>query len=142
MSDLPDRFQRYPTRAAIDTLAARFGLPNTPDMQDWEHQVADPARIGEFWTAYESGELDDDEKFTLMETVLESFETLAADTPPAKDPRWHEVLSTLDRSINLHIATVWYWSCWEEKDQENLFHISPDIRRILAKHQERFSISH
>jgi len=67
---VPEHF--YPTRTAIDALAARFGLPNRPDMQDSEWEVAGPTRLDELINAYKSGELDDDERFTLMETIIQS----------------------------------------------------------------------
>jgi hypothetical protein len=51
-------------------------LESCPHMQDWEWEVADSERINEFPSAYESGELSDDERFTLMETILQSFEDL------------------------------------------------------------------
>lgn len=45
--DVPQRYWRFPTSEAIDALAARFGLSNAPEMQDWEHRVADPNRLPE-----------------------------------------------------------------------------------------------
>jgi hypothetical protein len=81
---VPDHLRRYPTRKAIDSLAARFDLPYTPFMQDWEWEVADSDRIDEFVAGYHSGELNEDERFTLMETIIQSFEDL---------PRWCKSLS-------------------------------------------------
>ncbi|BBB62899.1 hypothetical protein UNDKW_4626 [Undibacterium sp. KW1] len=65
-----DHLYRFPTRAAIDALAIRFNLPNTKNMQDWEYEVADANRIDEFLVAYDSGELREDEKFTLMAMLV------------------------------------------------------------------------
>jgi hypothetical protein len=70
---IPEHLWRSPTRAAINALALRFDLPNTQGMQDWEHEVADADRIHEFIAAYQSGQLDDDERFTLMELIIQSF---------------------------------------------------------------------
>lgn len=67
-----DHLYRFPTRAAIDALAIRFNLPNTKNMQDWEYEVADANRVAEFLVAYYSGELSEDEKFTLMAMLLQS----------------------------------------------------------------------
>jgi len=39
-------------------------------MQDWE--VDDYSRINEFIEVYESIEISDDEKFTLMETIIQA----------------------------------------------------------------------
>ena len=74
MSSVPEHLWRFPTQAAIERLAERFGLPNTPDMQDWEWQVADPERTDEFLSVFLADELDEDERFTLLETLIQCFE--------------------------------------------------------------------
>jgi len=71
---VPEHLWRFPTAEAIESLAQRFHLPNHPNMQDWEWEVADPSRINEFVAAYKGGELNDDERFVLMETIIQSFE--------------------------------------------------------------------
>jgi hypothetical protein len=132
---VPEQLWRYVTRKAIDTLAARFALPNTPHMQDWEWEVADAARIDEFLSAYLSGELDDDERFALMEILLQSFSELEADL--ASDPRWQSLLAQLELNIDLHAHSVWYWSQSNETDASAWFRITPFLREILARHQTR-----
>ncbi|MEM1196923.1 MAG: hypothetical protein AAGH57_12525 [Pseudomonadota bacterium] len=130
---IPDHLWRHPTRAAIDALALRFGLPNTPDMQDWEHEVADSRRIDEFLAAYQSGILSDDERFTLMETIIQSFENLAE--PLESDSRWPTVLELLNTNIRLHAKTVWYWALPDESDNANLWAVSLPLRPILETHR-------
>jgi hypothetical protein len=73
---VPEHLWRYPTRAAIDALALKFGFSNTPQIQDWAWEAADSDRIDEFIAAYKSGQLNDDERFALMETIIQSFEDL------------------------------------------------------------------
>jgi hypothetical protein len=41
-----------PSTAAREALAARFGLAYSDRMQDWEWEVADVDRFGEFLDAY------------------------------------------------------------------------------------------
>jgi len=132
---VPEHLWRFPTRKAIDSLAVRFGFPNTPQMQDWEWEVADPTRIGEFLSVYMSGELDDDERFTIMETLLQSFEESRFDL--SSDPRWKTVLSELERHIDLHAYSVWYWSCLEDNEAEDWFRVTPHLREILNRHRTR-----
>jgi hypothetical protein len=57
--------------------------------------------------SYESGELSDDERFTLMETILQSFEDLKLfEGRPDPDSRWQRVLEILDRtSISMLIRS-------------------------------------
>lgn len=126
---VPKHLQRHPTRAAIEALALRFGLPNDPSMQDWEWEVADAGRLDAFIAAYRSGELDDDERFTLMEVIIQSFEDEG--TAVDDDPRWPLVARLLDENIALHAQTVWYWACLGSDDE---WCVTPLIRPILEKH--------
>jgi hypothetical protein len=133
---VPEHLLRFPTGAAIDSLANRFGLPNTPDMQDWEWEVADPSRIDEFMSAYESGDLSEDERFVLMEILLQSFADLG--TSLEDDPRWVRALRWLDENVDLHAHSVWYWSVLDpEMDQDEIWSVTPFIRTILEKHRRR-----
>jgi hypothetical protein len=132
---IPEHLLRHPTRAAVDALAARFGLPNHPDKRDWEWEVADPARLDEFISAYQSAELDDDERFTLMETIIQSFDDLGSRCE--LDPRWQRILDILDRNIELHACSVWYWSALDGKNRDEQFCVTPSMRGILARHRTR-----
>jgi hypothetical protein len=136
---VPEHLQRFATRAAIDSLAARFGLVNEPGMQDWEWEVADPGRIDEFLSTYESGELSEDERFTLMETMLQSFEELPAAL--AAHPRWSRLLDILDCNASLHARSIWYWSAPEADDLEECWRVTPFLRSILNRHRAVFDRS-
>ena len=135
---IPEHLWRFPTSKAIDNLSKRFGLPNSPEMQDWEWEVADPQRIDEFVDAYLSSELDDDERFTLMETIVQSFEDF--DGPIEQHPRWKEVLRLLDEKITLHIYTVYYWSDLETENVDEQWRVTKYFRSILYKHKEDFGL--
>jgi hypothetical protein len=134
---VPEHLWRHPTRAAIDALALRFDLPNHHSMQDWEWEVADPNRLDDFISAYQSGELDDDELFTLMEMIVQSFDDLGGVL--SSDPRWRTASGLLDRNIAIHAHTVWYWSCPDTDDPEEQRAMTPLIRPILAKHRAKLS---
>lgn len=136
---IPESLWRFPTAEAINSLAHRFQLPYTSQMQDWEWEVADPERIDEFLDAYISGELTDDEKFTLMETIIQSFEELAS--PITVHPRWAEVIKELRQNIDLHIYSVLYWSDLEHELDEEPWQITPYFREILEEFRERFEIA-
>ncbi len=104
-------------------------------MQDWEWEVADPNRLDDFISAYQSGELDDDELFTLMEIIVQSFDDLGSAV--SSDPRWQTASDLLDTNIAIHARTVWYWSCPDTDDQERQWAITPFIRPILVKHRAK-----
>lgn len=136
---IPEHIWRFLTRRAIDSLAARFNFPNTPEMQDWEWEVADPKRIPEFVSVYESGELDDDEKFTLMETIIQSFADL--EIPLSDNEYWKHVLEIIEKNIDLHIYSVWYWSDLETEteNEDEQWHVTPDLRSILFKYKGNYA---
>lgn len=132
---VPEHLWRFPTAAAIDALAKRFALPNTPDMEDWPWEVADAGRLDEFIEAYRDPNLSDDERFTLMEIMLQSFENLGARL--STDPRWPRILYILDQHIDLHAHSVWYWSDLENDDHDEQWRVTPFLRRVLAEHRCR-----
>src|SRR5437868_2801561 len=99
---VPERYCRYPTRAAIDSLAARFGLRNERHMQDGEWEVADASRTEEFLRALEADDLSDDERFTLAEMVMEGFDELAAGSDLAMSEQWQRFARLLRARPALH----------------------------------------
>ncbi|BCM90188.1 hypothetical protein IAD21_02039 [Abditibacteriota bacterium] len=104
----------------------------------WEYEVADPDRVDEFFAAYESGGLSDDERFSLMETILESIRVLGE--VEGRSPRWLHILELIENNIELHIYTVCYWACLghSEEELELAFEPAPDMRAMLNRHSEQF----
>ncbi|MBI3728819.1 MAG: hypothetical protein HY254_10875 [Burkholderiales bacterium] len=135
-----DHLYRFPTRAAIDALALRFNLPNTKNMQDWEYEVADADRIAEFLAAYDNGELSEDEKFTLMATLLQSScDAIDEDEKFMCSENLKQCLDLLERDIHIHIHLAWYWSSTDTNDMSDAWSITPFIRPILLRHQGTFA---
>jgi hypothetical protein len=129
----PERYWRLPTSAAIGSLAARFGLRNEPGMQDWEYEVADASRLSEFLAALE-GELTDDERFTLSETVMQCFEELShAGVDVAASDEWPRFVTLLRTRPSLHAFTLCYWSAFEPGSGE--FAISSLVRPLWVELQ-------
>ena len=136
--EIPRRLWRFCTSGAQNKLAARFGLQNDPGMQDWEYEIADFQRLNEFLAAYESGKLSDDERFTLMEMMLESFR--GSGEVEERSPRWLHALALIERNIELHVYTVCYWACLghSEEELELAFEAAPDMRAMLNRHADQF----
>ena len=122
---------RHPTRAAIDKLAATFSLPNTPDMQDWEWEVADPDRVEEFLNEYKNDKNTDDEKFVLLEMLLQSFEESELDLN--KNEKWKELLKLIQSNFKIHEYTIWYWSVFDAESKEKQWRVTPFMRELYAK---------
>jgi hypothetical protein len=121
---------RCPTKAAIEKLAAIFSLPIDPYSQDWQWEVADPTRIPEFLGEYKNGTLTDDEKFTLLEILLQSFEESALDLK--SNAHWYELLKLIGNNYKLHEYTVWYWSAADAKTKDEQWIITPYMRELYA----------
>ena len=79
--------------------------------------------------------LNDDERFTLMETIIQAFEDLP-DSLDA-DCRWTEVLQLLDSNIDLHAYSVWYWSDLEDELGDESWRVTPFLRKIVQRHKPR-----
>lgn len=135
MMTVPEHLWRFPTAEAKASLATRFDVPNEPHMQDWEWEVADPKRIDEYLSAYRSGGLSDDERFTLMETIIQAFDDLA--DPLDSNHRWSETLHILDENIDLHAYSVWYWSDLEYELGDETWRVTPFLRTIVDRHKGR-----
>ena len=125
----PDVPRRWPTTAARLSLASRLHLPYDPSMQDWEWEVADPARFDEFLDAYSSGGLTEDERFALMEVLIQCVEEMGL---PAvgSSPQWQAVAALLLARRDLHSSSVRYWSCLDDHDLEDCFRVTGPMRTV------------
>lgn len=125
----PDVPARFPTAAARVSLASRLRLPYHPAMQDWEWEVADPARLDELLAAYSSGGLSADERFALMEMLIQCVED--AELPAVgASPQWRAVAALLIADPTLHASSVRYWSCLDGGDAEECFGVTGPMREV------------
>ena len=125
-SDIP---YRWTTTAARVSLARRFRLPYDDSMQDWEWEVADASRFGEFLEAYCSGSFDEDERFSLMEMLIQCVEDM--DQPSIETtPQWRSVAALLTADHRLHASSVRYWSCLGDRALEDCFSVSGPMRDV------------
>jgi hypothetical protein len=136
---------RYPY-AARERFGVLFGLRSDEWMQDWPLEVSDPSRLKEFVDGYQTMELNEVEKFALMELILFSLEE--SDQLDEWLYGWHSVgdNETLLRQIErllcrdflLHLHTVNYWRCADEPETDpdtgSIFQITPMMRRIWDKY--------
>lgn len=122
----------HPSRAAINALAERFGLPNEEWIQDWEYEVADPQRIDEF-LSYAETRPGDEEALVVMMILFQSFEGLGEQA--LHDPRWERVVTLLHDQYALHRSSIQHWSSQGEKP-ENWWQITPLIRLVIASRDE------
>ena len=89
-------------------------------MQDWEWEVADPSLLPRLFELLGDAELSDDERFSLLEIVVQSIEDQES-AAPEKTDAWRRAERALRERPALHATTIWDWSCLEdaaEKDAE------------------------
>jgi len=119
----------YPRTEARKSLAKRFQLPYFDDMQDWEWEVADVTRFQEFLAAYTSHGLNEAERWSLMEVLVQCVEDMQGDSERTR--AWLSLEPLLRSGASLHGETIRYWSLEEESDPDNLFSVSLAMRELL-----------
>lgn len=124
-SDFP---LRSPTYAARKELALRFALPFAEDMQDWEWEVADVERFDEFIGVYRLASLSDDERFSLMEMLIQCTEDMTLQSNYAA--AWSTIEPLLLSRPDLHRSTVAYWACLHEAEPVARFRVSGNMRQL------------
>lgn len=119
---------RAPTCAARMKLVAQLALRFSVEMQDWEWEVADGGRFGEFLDLYCTGNLNDDERISLMEILIQSGEDME---PPSEfDAAWSALEPLLLSRPELHRSTIMYWACLHETEPAALFRVSANMRKV------------
>ncbi|MBC7807393.1 MAG: hypothetical protein H7145_14735 [Akkermansiaceae bacterium] len=122
---------RYESREAIERLNTVLHLPFTEGMQDWDVELADASRLGEFCALYETGGLDFKERFALMRLIVASLDDLLSVGDPGGAPELvTRVIRVLRKDCALHFHTVEYWCLLEEDDPENVFAVTPLLRQV------------
>jgi hypothetical protein len=143
MDEVPGHLIRYPTSAGRRALAARLGLKIDPFSQDWEWEIAEPARFEEWMAVYRSEPLSDDERFSLTEMLIQCVEYLVrtCDSPEEveKMPQWQAVAALLHGNPRLHASSIAYWSVFGHDDPEEQFRVSVPMRHVWAAMQPELS---
>lgn len=110
-------------------MAKKLGHFYSDDMQDWEWEIADANRFDEYVNLYISDALSDDEKFSLMELILQSVEDSESDS--ILKARWLRIVSLLRRNMTLHESTIRYWAQSDAVRTDQKFRLSNLVRTLL-----------
>lgn len=106
-------------------------LPACGYEQDWEVELADASRVGEFLEAYKTAFLTADDKVALMALLIASVDRYMGGHHRAPE-EWQRISNLLTEERILHNETIKYWACEEMNDPEGWFPITPFIRTVLA----------
>lgn len=124
---------RSGTKKAIDELAIALHLPNDTAIQNWSYTQGNPADIEKYISHYNLTN-DDDQKFVLMELILQAAED--QNTEDLLLHYWERVQPILATNFELHAYTIHYWACVDYKNLDKYWKITPLMRQLWAtKHK-------
>ena len=120
------------TREAIEKLSRELKLLEPDEFsQDWQYEVADLNRLEEFVMFYFDEKLNNNEKFTLMNLILESAND-CVQSESLNCKTWEQIAKILTYDIDINEQILEYWACGDDKI-EDCFYITPLIRKIKEK---------
>jgi hypothetical protein len=117
----------YLTKEAIRFLDKALNLPATGREQDWDIELADPNRVNEFVTYFETHDLDEGKKFALMALIMGSLEE-ASHGKAVPPETWEKVRRLLRENLSLYADLVKIWA--PQGDDQDGFAISRLVRLL------------
>jgi predicted protein tyrosine phosphatase len=124
---------RSGTKKAIDELAVALHLPNDSDIQDWSYTQGNPADIEKYIAHYDLAN-DDDQKFVLMQLIIQAIEDQSTEDLFLK--YWERIPPILATDFELHAYTIHYWACVDYKNLDKYWKTTPLMRQVWAnKHK-------
>ncbi|GAA3762980.1 hypothetical protein [Flavobacterium ginsengiterrae] len=125
---------RCGTREAINKLATELNMPFDEWMQDWPYEVANSEEIEKYISHYRKV-TDDDEKFVLMQAIIQAAEDQKQQEQFLK--YWLIVQELLKQDFQIHEYTIYYWSCFDTQDIQDCFKISVFMRDLFVNQKEK-----
>lgn len=124
-------FPEFVTGEAIKNLRSKIEFPDDIPFQDWEYIAADPTRLSEFISYYESLELSVEEKFALMIVIVGSYNDAISDGEE-QNAAWQKIRYFLTNDVMIHWNTIMYWALLDDEiDLEDCFAVTPQMREIV-----------
>jgi hypothetical protein len=116
----------------IEKLSKDLLLPYTGVEQDWELEMADSKRLNEFVNFYKTNNLSDDEKMGLMSLILASYDDSLNEKNLKVDGEWNAIREVLEFEKKFYSDLLNEWGLPGETSYENIFKITPLIRKIQS----------
>lgn len=122
-------------REAIEFINKRLLLPFSGFEQDWDIEMADPARVSEFVEFYqkgsESASLSEEEKKALMALIIASYNDLLDSQSISDSTLWSQISALILRESDIFGPIISYWSLENDKTTEDHFKVTPLLRQLV-----------
>src|SRR5687768_2546268 len=119
-------------RESMDRLTTALSLPATGQEQDWDVELADPARVGDFLAAYQQLPLTRDDRIARMALMLASIDR-HIEAESGLPSEWERIADLLVHERVLHREAIRYWTCEGDDDPDAWFRLTPLIRDLIAR---------
>ncbi len=133
-----DQYVRYSSGVSEKKLSERLGLHWSNDIQDWDLIMSDYGRISDFLKIYQTELKNDENKFTLMQLIVSSFDDGICNADSQELKNWEICKIILIKECYLHYSTIKYWSLLDH-EIENIFSITPFMREVWKNIELKFS---
>ena len=125
---------RFVTNKAIEELTKGLNLEyNLNDYQDWEYIVGKPGDVEKYIDYYNS-EINDDNKFALMEIIIQASEDQEKENDFLK--YFTIIQKILSTNFKIHEYSIFYWSCFDNINLEDCWIISPYMRTLWEENKK------
>jgi hypothetical protein len=117
-------------KSSTDKLTELLALSATGQEQDWEIELANEQRIGEFLAAYEEIISSPDDKLALMALILASTDQYI-ESKSSVPAEWKTIANILVEERELHQEIISYWRCDDDGNGPGMwFPLTPYIRAL------------
>lgn len=111
-----------------EELASLFDYKIDKNDQDWTYTIVEAERIDEYIQAYNTTVTNEDSKFSLMEMIIQSL--TEQETDDLLKSKWKIVQEILTKDFELNKYTIFYWCCWDNKNIDDCWRITPFMREF------------
>jgi hypothetical protein len=116
----------------VDYLNELLNLPARGDEQDWDIELADPARLSEFLGTFKAYPLTLSVKKAFLALIIASYDILLQYDPDDDDFYWTSIKGIMDSEKHEHISLLKYWAS-EDSNEDNVSPVTPRIRAYLNR---------
>ena len=118
-------------REDIDYLNKLLNLPARGDEQDWDIELADPARLSEFLATFKAYDLTLSVKKAFLALIIASYDDLLQYDPDDDDFYWTSIKRIIEPEKQEYLALLKYWAL-ENSNKGGVFSVTPRIRAYLS----------